>query len=72
MIRYQPFTEERRDADLGVYVTFGIRAVDERGNVVKTVPDVSTNRSFVTSLCERCTMHGLAPIHLRDVVEDSI
>lgn len=72
MIRYQPFTEERRGADLGVYRSFGIRAIDEQGNVVKEIHDVSTRFAFVASLCKRCTINELDPIHLQDIVEDSI
>ena len=72
MIRYLPFEEERYHADIGPYVSYGIAAKDEHGNVVRSVYDVSTDKAFVASLCKRCTKNRLDPIHLRDVVEDSI
>ena len=72
MIRYRPFIEERQDADLGAYLSFGIRAIDEQGNIVKEIHDVSTRLAFAASLCKRCTINELDPIHLKDVIEDSI
>ena len=72
MIRYLPFAEEQSHIDIGRYTTHGIEAKDEHGTVLKSVHDVSTNKAFVASLCQRCTAHHLDPIHLRDVVEDSI
>ena len=72
MIRYLPFEEERYHVDVGPYVTYGINAKDERGNVVRSISDVSTNRAIVASLCRKCTRNRLDPIHLRDVIEDAI
>ena len=72
MIQYQPFAEERYHVDIGPYISYGIEARDERGNVVRSISDVSTDRALTASLCERCTINGLDPIHLYDVVEDSI
>ena len=72
MIQYRPFEEERYHADIGPYISYGIEACDECGNVVRSISDVSTDRTLTASLCERCTINGLDPIHLRDVVEDNI
>ena len=72
MIRYLPFEEERYHVDIGPYVTYGIAAVDERGNVVRSISDVSTDKAYCASLCKKCTINRLDPIHLYDVVEDSI
>ena len=72
MIQYLPFEEERYHADIGPYVSYGIEARDEHGNVVRSISDVSTDRAYTASLCERCTINRLDPIHLYDVVEDNI
>lgn len=57
------------------YISYGIAAYADAETcvakyVIAYVPDVSTNRSAVESLVQRCNILGLSPIHLVDVVED--
>ena len=72
MIRYLPFREDLSHEDLGLYTTFGIRAVDAKGRVLLNISDVSTNEQAVRQLCDRCTRGRLALAHLMDVIEDEL
>ena len=49
--------------------TYGIKATDTSGTV-RTVEDISTNKSAVEALVTLCNREGLALCHLDDVIED--
>jgi len=72
-IRYIVVGERRYSPGLGAYRAYGILAVrvDQRRRAAY-VPDVSTDRAFVSGLAERCADGQLSPIHLRDVVMDAL
>lgn len=70
ILTYLPFCETRFHEDLGFYTSYGIRAVDSKGEVLLSVSDVSGDEKAVSALCERCTRGKLALIHLMDVIED--
>ncbi len=72
MYRYEMYEENMESEELGVYVTYGIKAFGASGEMLCAVSDVSTDRALVQTLCESCTAEQLYPIHLRDVIEDSI
>ena len=72
MIQYLPIREAHYSDDLGRYISFGIKAVDSRNNVILFISDVSVNESLVNSICIDCTKGELNPIHLLDVIEDRI
>jgi len=72
-IRYTAVGERRYFPGLGAYRTYGILAVRaDRKQRAAYVPDISTDRAFVSGLAERCTDGQLSPIHLRDVVMDAL
>ena len=68
---YIPVKESLYSQELGRYFSFGIE-VQEQGPQRLKVSDISTNESFVAELARRCTSGQLDPIHLYDVVEDSL
>ena len=75
MYQYLPIEEQLFSADLGDYHSFGIVAFKICGGKRQQeafASDVSTDRDFVEELAERCTAAQLDPIHLKDIVLDSI
>lgn len=52
------------------YVTYGIRICSDEGCAV--VEDISTDRRAVRKLRRRMRAGRLSPLHLQDVVEDSL
>lgn len=72
MFRYIPFEEILCSDELGSYISFGIKAVDDLNNSIISVSDVSTNESVVADLCNCCTLYRLHPIHLLDIIDDFI
>ena len=71
MFLYRPFKENVSGEVLEAYLTYGIQALQD-GYIVDSISDVSANEAFVTELCELCTRLQLHPIHLIDVIEDSL
>ena len=51
------------------YQTYGIGIRDQS---VPCIRDVSTDREFVESIIELCNFYQVEPIHLIDIVEDSL
>ena len=49
--------------------TYGIKAV-ENGKTLTAVADISTDAVYVRTLIALFEKHGLAPIHLKDALED--
>lgn len=49
--------------------TYGIEAV-ENGHIMASVPDISTDKTYVKTLIELFNKHKLSTIHLKDAVED--
>ena len=75
MFRYLPIEEQLSAPDLGRYRSFGIAAFQVLGGRWEKrafASDVSTDEAFVTRLAQRCTQAQLDPVHLRDVVMDTI
>lgn len=75
MFRYLPFENESHSPCIGSYCTFGLRVLLSQNGIEKEVmllPDISTDFSFVLRLAELFTRKQLDPIHLLDVLEDSL
>lgn len=72
MFRYVPFKEELHSDELGFYISFGINIIDSSNNLITSISDISINESFVSELCDRYTLYQLDPIHLFEVIEDSL
>lgn len=68
---YIPVRESLFSRELGHYLSFGLVA-SENGVPHSKVSDISTDESFVTELAQQCSAGYLDPIHLYDVIEDSL
>lgn len=74
-IVYIPVEQSLNSPFTGRYRTYGIAAVDCSVNphdVLDFIPDVSIDREFVSALADHCTRGELEPIHLMQIIEDSI
>ena len=75
MFLYLPIETELDSPYLGHCRTFGLRvlrAENDQEKEVMLLPDISTDFSFVLRLAELFTRKQLDPIHLLDVIEDSL
>lgn len=75
MFRYLPFESEMHSLCTGSYRTFGLRVLLSQNRIeeeIMRLPDISTDFSFVLRLAELFTRKQLDPIHLLDVLEDSL
>lgn len=75
MYQYLPVEERLYSPYLGRYRSFGIAAFKvcgEQREQVAFTSDVSTDEAFAAQLAQRCTVAQLNPVHLKDVVLDSI
>ena len=67
---YRVIQTEVADEDGILYPTYGIEAIDQNGNILRQIPDISLNESAVTALAHKMNTHRLALCHFLDVVED--
>lgn len=72
MYQYRLTENRLYTEELGQYVSFGIDVANSSGQIILSVPDVSPDRQLVTDLCACCTQLQLDPIHLFDVLEDTL
>lgn len=68
-IRYVEFEETLWSEEVGFYIGYGIKVV-ENGKEMLKISDVSTDKDAVKALAEKCNKGCLDPIHLFDVIED--
>lgn len=77
MYCYNVFEEKLFNTDLGVYISYGIN-VEESTNTVEnpkfilSLSDVSVTKEIAENIAKLCNKIQLSPIHLRDVVYDTI
>ena len=71
-IKYEVFEESLSSGELGTYRAFGIKGVNSLGDNVIVCSDVSPDESFIRTLCEACNALQVSPIHILDIIEDSI
>lgn len=60
---------------IGDYISFGIIVCDittEKKQEMFRVSDVAVDKMVVKTMSELCTKEQLEPIHLYDVIEDTI
>lgn len=75
MFRYQPIKESLTSVDCGSYISFGIQSMQSASDEcveIRSVSDVSVDGTFVEKLCRIFTENQLDPIHMTEVIEDSI
>ena len=68
MFRYVVVQEDLFSPELGHYRSYGIGAVNSKGERVNFVSDVSLEKTFTEKIAKRCTKGQLAPEQLPDVV----
>ena len=68
---YIPVKESLFSQELGSYCSFGMEVI-ENGVLHSKISDVSTDENFVAALARKCTAGELDPVHLPDVIEDSL
>lgn len=57
------------------YVSYGIsvfQILEGSAREIHLVSDVSLDRDFAFTLAHRCTVKQLAPVHLLDVIQDTL
>ena len=72
-VRYEVVKQRLYSADLGVYDTYGIIALEHNGAEWREcafVSDVSVDPALAKRIAYDCTRYKLSPIHLFDVVCD--
>lgn len=75
MFFYQVIEEKLYTADIGAYISFGLKVIFATHGVyleLLRVSDISTDKSKVARLAALCTKGQVRPIHLADVIEDSL
>ena len=75
LYKYQMFAERLNNPDIGNYTAFGIAvysSVDNNPKKLMNISDISTEKKLVEDLCELCNREQLEPVHVFDVIEDSI
>lgn len=56
--------------EIGVYVSYGISACDERGKCIMHYPDLCTEKEKVRAFCEKLNALKPSTIHMEEIVED--
>ena len=73
MLRYKCIEGDFYLPDVGAYHSYGLKIVDTDSEaVIEEVPDVSVNLDFVQKLAEEFTNAQLDPVHLLDVLMDTL
>ncbi len=71
-IRYTVIQTTIAMEKLGEVKTFGLCVLDQYGNRIKEIVDISVNFELVERLASICNRFQALPIHLMDIVEDFI
>ena len=66
--RYLIIKSTQKDNVLGCYTSFGVRFSGSD----YAVSDISVSKKFVSGLCRRLNRCKLDPVHLLEVIDDSI
>ena len=66
--KYLITKSRQEDNELGCYTSFGLRFSGSD----YAVSDISVSKKFVSELCRRLNRCKLDPVHLIEVIEDSI
>lgn len=72
---YLPFAETRCGEDGASHETFGLHCWELQDGLLTlrhSIRDLSTDRRLVNALARRCTAEQLEPVHLLDVVLDTL
>lgn len=70
MKQYVVCYEKIRRAHVGMFFTYGLDVMDERGERIRRISDISTDREPVVRLARLCNALQPAAVHIDDIVED--
>ena len=72
---YTVFSECRHNPNVGKYVGYGINCFASspfKRSHISSLPDISTDKEFVSNLADLFTRNNLYPCHIEDAVLDAI
>lgn len=69
-LSYELTTTHVDDFEQMGYTTYGIRAMDQQGDILLAFPDISTKRELVQKFVSMVGARDVAPIHIPDMLED--
>ena len=69
MLQYLTIEGDFQTPDSISYHSFGLKVMDADQELL-SLPDISTDAELISRLADLFTSEQLAPIHLREVVED--
>ncbi len=75
MYLYQTYEEKLNHVDIGSYTGFGIIVLfvsEDSEEELFRVSDISVDKSVVDNMSELYTQVQLEPIHIYDVIEDTV
>ncbi len=72
MVIYEAISTNHFSPETGAYVSFGISARDMEHGQASFVPDVFVQEQEALAFTERLQQLQVSPIHLMDVIEDSL
>lgn len=72
MYKYIATKEEYYDCDIGYYDSYSIITLDDWGNIVAKVDDVSSDRDFIRKVLDFFGCLRISPIHLQEAVVELI
>ncbi len=70
MKRYGVCHEKIWREHVGVFFTYGLDVMDERGNLIRRIGDISTDRETVVRLARLCNALQPSAVHVDDIVND--
>lgn len=71
-VKYTLRTDIITDEDKQKYTVYGITAIDNFGNILKTFEDIFFSKQKAEEFVKLCNEEKLELIHLQDVVEDAL
>lgn len=72
MIQYHTVRQTLFSAELGAYMTFGLRAQAADASELCFVPDVFPLEAQARAFARQADRLQLSPIHLRDAIDDAL
>ena len=71
-VRYEVRTDRVTDEEGSVHLVYGVSAYGEKGRLLQSVPNVFCDLAMATDFVDACNRFQLCPIHLMDVIEDTL
>lgn len=75
MYKYLVEKETTSNPEIGVYTSYGIKITfveKQKSKNIKYIPDVFIDEYTANRFAELCTTNNLEPVHIYDVIEDTL